>query len=189
MNAMKLALPLFVALACGPSSALAGPILTANLASFAVLAATGVTNVPVSIIGGNLGSAVNPSVGGGYIFTAGSFQQNTPLAQQAQVDLDAAIVALSAFGVGTTITGGDLDAYQFANGGTIIPGTYTVPAQPVNLAGTLILDAQGLNNAFWVFQIGSTLTTASAAVVQMINVGSNGGSDNGLFWQVEGNHA
>ncbi len=41
-----------------------------------------------------------------------------------------------------------------------------------------------LNNAYWVFQIGSTLTTASASVVKIINVGSNGGSDDGLFWQV-----
>ena len=50
--------------------------------------------------------------------------------------------------------------------------------------GTLTLDAQGMNNAYWVFQIGSTLTTASASSVNIINVGSNGGSDDGLFWQV-----
>ena len=107
----------------GPSQVLAASILAPDLASFAVLGAEGgVTNVPTSIIGGNLG-ATNPAVGGGYIFTAGSFQQNTPTAQQAQLDLDAAIVALSAFGVGTTITGGNLDMFQTSQGGTIIPGT------------------------------------------------------------------
>ena len=52
------------------------------------------------------------------------------------------------------------------------------------MTGALTLDAQGKNDAFWVFQIGSTLTTASAASVNMINVGSHGGTDNGLFWQV-----
>ena len=52
------------------------------------------------------------------------------------------------------------------------------------MTGTLQLDAQGLNNAYWVFQIGSTLTTASASSVVVINFGSNGGSDDGLFWQV-----
>ena len=52
------------------------------------------------------------------------------------------------------------------------------------MTGTLTLDAQGKNNAFWVFQIGSTLTTASASAVNIINVGSNGGSDDGLFWKV-----
>jgi len=64
VNAMKskLAIPLFVALAYGLSPASAAPILTADLASFAVLAAAGVTNVPTSTIGGNLGSAPNASV-------------------------------------------------------------------------------------------------------------------------------
>lgn len=52
------------------------------------------------------------------------------------------------------------------------------------LTGTLTLDAEGNDNAFWVFQIGSTLTTASASTVQVINFGSNGGSDIGVFWQV-----
>ena len=69
----KLAIPLFVALAYGPAQGWATPILAPDLASFAVLGAAGVTNVPTSTIGGNLGSAPNPSVGGGYIFTSGSF--------------------------------------------------------------------------------------------------------------------
>ena len=57
MNAMKLVVPLCIALAYGPTQVLATPILSSDLASFAVLGATGVTNVPTSIIGGNLGSA------------------------------------------------------------------------------------------------------------------------------------
>ncbi len=48
------------ALLC-PALASAVPILGPDLASFAVLGATGVTNVPTSTIGGNLGSAANPS--------------------------------------------------------------------------------------------------------------------------------
>lgn len=112
----KLAMTL-VAAFCVAAPALATPILGSNLASFAVLAATGVTNVPVSTIGGNLGSAANPSVGGGYIFTSGALQGNTVLAQDAQLELDAAIVSLSAFGVGTTVTSGDLDGFQALNGG------------------------------------------------------------------------
>src|SRR5665647_3699499 len=109
----------------GASPAWATPILGADLASFAVLGATGVTNVPVSTIGGNLGSAPNPAVGGGYIFTAGSLQPGTQA--QAQLQLDAAILALSAFGVGID-TGASLDAFQTINGGFISPGTYTVSA-------------------------------------------------------------
>ena len=184
MNPMKLklAIPLFVALAYGLSPASAAPILTADLASFAVLAAAGVTNVPTSTIGGNLGSAPNASVGGGYVFTAGSLQPNTALAQQAQLDLDAAIVSLGAFGPGTTVTGGDLDTFQTLQGGTIGPGTYTVPATAVNLAGTLILDGGGSNSALWVFQSPSTLITSTISNVIVQNIGD--GANVGIFWNV-----
>lgn len=177
----NLAFAILAALCVG-APALATPILGSNLASFAVLAATGVANVPVSTIGGNLGSAANPSVGGGYIFTSGSLQGNTVLAQDAQLELDAAIVSLSAFGVGTTVTSGDLDAFQALNGGFIGPGTYTVPAALVNLAGALVLDGGGSNSALWVFQFPSTLITSTISTVTVQNVGD--GANVGLYWNV-----
>lgn len=164
----------------GAAPASADPILGADLASFAVLGAAGVTNVPISTIGGNLGSSPNPSVGGGYIFTSGSLQPGTQA--QAQLDLDDAIVTLSAFGVGTTITNGDLDAYQSLHGGVIIPGTYTVPAAIVNLANGLILDGGGNNSAVWVFQFPSTLITSSTSTVTVQNV--DDGANVGLYWNV-----
>jgi hypothetical protein len=105
----------------------AAPILGDDLASFAVLGASGVTNVPTSTIGGNLGSAPNATVGGGYVFTSGSLQPNTALAQSAQLQLDAAILALDAFGVGNTITGGNLDTWQSNNGGFIGPAPIRFP--------------------------------------------------------------
>lgn len=173
---------LSVAAIFGATPALAAPILASDLASFAVLGATGVTNVPVSTIGGNLGSAPNGSVGGGYIFTSGGIQANNATAQQAQLDLDAAIVSLSAFGVGATITGGDLDAWQSLNGGVIIPGVYTVPAATINLMGTLILDGGGNSSAVWVFQFPSTLITSTTSNVLVQNVGS--GDNVGVYWNV-----
>ena len=103
------------------------PILGSSLASFAVLGAAGVTNVATSTIGGNLGSAPNGSVGGGYVFSSGTLQANTVLAQNAQIELDAAILAVNASGPGTVIVGGNLDAWQSSHGGVIIPGTYTIP--------------------------------------------------------------
>lgn len=172
----------FVALLCGTSPALATPILASDLASFAVLAATGVTNVPTSTIGGNLGSAPDPSVGGGYVFTFGSLQPNTTIAQQAQLDLDAAILTLGAFGPGTLIAGGDLDAFQTAQGGSIGPGTYTVPAATTNLVGDLFLDGGGSNSAVWVFQVSSTLITSTTSNVTVQNVGD--GANVGLYWNV-----
>lgn len=158
----------------GTSPVSAAPILGADLASFAVLGATGVTNVPTSIIGGNLGSAPNGSVGGGYIFTSGSLQANTALAQNAQLQLAAAILTLAAFGPGLTI-GVDLT-------GTILPGTYTVPAGPTNLSGALILDGGGSNSAVWVFLFPSTLITSTTSNVTVQNVGD--GANVGVYWNV-----
>ena len=162
----------------------AAPILGSALASFAVLGATGVTNVPTSTIGGNLGSAPNPSVGGGYVFTAGSLQPNTPLAQQAQIDLDAAILALAAFGPGTTVTGGNLDAFQAlpANGGKINPGIYTVPSAIVNLTGDLFLNGGGSNSAVFVFQFPSTFITGTVATISVVNAGN--GANVGVYFNV-----
>jgi hypothetical protein len=167
---------------CCASTALAAPIFGADLASFAVLGATGVTNVPVSTIGGNLGSAPNGSVGGGYVFSSGSMQSNTATAQSAQVQLDAAILMLSSYGVGTNVTNGDFDAWQSSHGGFFLPGTYTVPAASVNLMGALVLDGGGSNSAVWVFQFPSTLITSTTSNVTVQNVGD--GANVGLYWNV-----
>ena len=48
------------------------------------------------------------------------------------------------------------------------------------MTGQLTLDFQGMNNALIVFQIGSTLTTASASSVLVINPGTN----DQVYWQV-----
>jgi hypothetical protein len=48
------------------------------------------------------------------------------------------------------------------------------------LTGTLTLDAEGDTAAVFVFQIGSSLTTASTASVEVIN----GGGTCNVFWQV-----
>ena len=63
MKIMRLGIPLFVALAGGSTSGMAVPILQSNVASFAALAATAVTNASgggaaATIVTGNLG--VNP---------------------------------------------------------------------------------------------------------------------------------
>ena len=160
------------ALLCPPLAS-AVPILGSDLASFAVLGATGVTNVPTSTIGGNLGSAANPSTGGGYDFTSGSLQSNTLLAQNAQLQLDSAILALSSMGPGNTL-GANLA------GLTLLPGVYTVPAGTTNLSGALTLDGQGNANAAWVFQMESSLITSPNSVVNMINTGAGAG----VFWNV-----
>ena len=159
----------------GTTPAMAVPILGADLASFAVLGAAGVTNVAVSTIGGNLGSAPNASVGVGYVFSSGSLQANTATAQQAQLELDAAILTLN----GMANTGGTLGADLT---GTILPGVYDVLAGTTNLSGALILDGQGSNTAVWDFRFASTLITSTTSSVSVINVGD--GSGVGIYWSV-----
>ena len=170
-------------LLCSASPAWAAPILGSDLASFAVLGAQGVTNVATSTIGGNLGSAPNASVGGGYVFTFGSLQSNTLIAQNAQTQLDAAILTVNAFTPDFTIANGNLDAFQSAQMGSVIsPGTYAVGAAPINLAGNLILDGGGSNTAVWNFLFSSTLITGSSSNVLVQNVGD--GSGVGIYWTV-----
>jgi len=184
MNAMKmkLALSLLVVLAYGPGLAVAAPVLGADLATFAVLGAAGVTNVPPSTIGGNLGSAPNASVGGGYVFSSGSLQANTALAQNAQLQLDAAILAVNANGPGTSI-GSSLDLYQASQGGSIAPGTYTVSSDSVaNLIGNLHLDGGGDSTAVWNFLFTSGLVTSTTSNVFVQDVGS--GNNVGIYWTV-----
>ena len=173
MNTFKLTLPALVALAFGSSAAWATPILGGDLASFAVLGAAGVTNVPISTIGGNLGSAPNASVGGGYVFSSGSLQQNTAIAQNAQIELDAAILALNAFASTSTF---------MSNGAAVTysPGVYDGGA--VNLGAAVTLDGGGSNSAVWIFRTTSTLVTASTASVSVTNVGN--GANVGIYWVV-----
>ena len=181
---LKLALPLLVAMAYAPNPAWAAPVLGSALASFAVLGETGVTNVPTSTIGGNLGSSANPSVGGGYVFTSGSLQANTPLAQQAQLDLTAAIGAVNSGFATFTITDGDMDAFQALQIGSVLaPGTYDVgEAAIANVLSSITLDGGGSSTAVWRFRFSSTFVMAGGSDVNVVDVGD--GSGVGIYWSV-----
>ena len=71
------------------------------------------------------------------------------------------------------MTGRDL------GGQTLTAGVYCFSSS-AQLTGTLTLNAQGNANAVFIFKMGSTLTTASASSVVLIN----GGSPGNVFWQV-----
>ncbi len=62
---------------------------------------------------------------------------------------------------------------------TLTPGVYR-NASSLALTGALTLDAQGDPNAVFVFQAGSTLTTASASQVRL----ANGAQACNVFWKV-----
>ena len=188
MNTMKLAIPLFVALAYGSSPAWATPILGSDLASFAVLGASGVSSVG-STIGGNVGSSPTAEAPGVYTFTFGGCSTcgGPPItggvtAAQAQSDLTIAIGAINAGAADFSIADGDLNAFAAAHGGVINPGTYDVGAATVaNIIGTLTLDGLGQINPVWKFRFSSTFVTAEGSDVIVQGIGGDG-SGAGLYW-------
>jgi type VI secretion system secreted protein VgrG len=163
----------FAAFLCGPSAALAGSILS-SATSFAVLGGQSVTNTGITTIVGDLGVSPGSSyTGGGTVTQTGTVYLANGVSQQAEADVTTAYDYLAGLGVNQVLTGQDL------GGKTLDPGVYFFSSS-APLTGTLTLDAQNNPNAFFDFEIGSTLITASDAVVNVINATSG----TGVFWQV-----
>jgi hypothetical protein len=69
-------------------------------------------------------------------------------------------------------------------GRTLVPGTYkSVPTTYAITTGDLILDAQGDSNAFWVFQMGTSLTVGTPTAHRSVLL-LNGAQAKNVFWQV-----
>lgn len=154
----------------------ADPITLGTASTFGVLAGSGVTNASAgTVINGDVGSAPTPAVTGltpdmvnGTLYLAAD-----AATAQAQTDLLAAYNAAAGATSLTTLTGVNL-------GGLVLtPGVYTF-ASSADLTGTLTLDGLGDPNAQFIFQIGSTLTTATGSDVLLIN----GVTANNVFFQV-----
>ena len=160
----------FAAFLCDPSPGLAVPILPAELASFAVLGASGVTSANVSNIGGNLGSdPTAPNAAAGFNFLSGSWQPGTQ--NTAQTQLTSVRTAIGLGAGGATILNN-----------TFTPGTYDFGAGLLGFAETLTLNGLGSSSAVWIFRFTDTLTTVQGSNFNLINVGD--GSGVGLYWNV-----
>lgn len=181
---LKFAMPLFVALACGASPAVAVPLLGPNLTGFTVLGAETVTNVPTSTIYGSVGVSPGTELPG-FSFVSGTatpdsqvigglVHSNTAVAADAQAELTTARLNLNSLGVGTLLAG------DLSLAGPLAPGVYTVPYAVSNLTGALTLDGGGNANAAWVFQMDSSLITSTGSSVNVIGTGSGAG----VFWNV-----
>jgi hypothetical protein len=162
---------------CGISLyAAAIPIDLGTASSFAVLAGSKVTNTGATVINGNLGLWPGSSVTGLPLgLVNGTIEVDNSIAMQALSDLTAAynFAAGEVCGIGNNLTDQDL------GGLTLTPGVYCFMSS-AQLTGLLTLDAQGDPGALFIFQIGSTLTTASNSSVTFANNGNGGG----VFWQI-----
>lgn len=164
--------------------ALATQTVLGTAQDFAILGASAITNTGPTTITGDIGLYSGSAITGmsGMTLT-GSVHNNDAVALQGHNDLNTAYTALSNFGTATDISGTILGDGVGGTVSTLSSGIYSFNSS-AQLNGTLTLDAAGLNGAYWIFQINSTLTTASASAINVINTGSNNGADIGLYWLV-----
>ena len=180
-----LGIVLFVTLLYAPIVSATSILLSAE--DFAVLAGTpNITNTGSTTITGDVGISPAASItgkgpGADQINLTGAYHEADGVADTAKTDLTTAYTALNlmpAITLGSNQLGGV----------TLTSGVYNFSGSPaaVLLDGTLTLNAEDNNNAYWVFQIpfGLTVGSVSSASVVVSNLGSNGGIDDGLFWVV-----
>lgn len=164
---------LVAVMAASIAGAAATSVLLGTTESFAVLAGAGITNTGPTTIGGDIGTFPTTGITGSAGMTVnGANHAGDAVTQQAKSDLVVAYDDAAAQGP-TSPTGTDL------GGRTLVPGVYN-SASSVGLTGTVTLDAGGDPSAVFVFQVGSSLTTASASRVALVN----GAQSCNVFWQI-----
>jgi hypothetical protein len=171
---MRLNALVVAGIALWPLGAHAGVIDLGTAAAFGVLGSSTVTNTGDTVITGDLGVSPGTAITG---FPPGMYSgaehAGDAVAATAQADAMTAYDVAKGLSPTMVLTGTDL------GGLTLTPGVYFF-ASSAELTGTLTLNGEGNPAASFVFQIGSTLTTASSSSVDLINAASGAG----VFWQV-----
>jgi hypothetical protein len=141
-------------------------------ASFSVLGGSTVTNTGPTTMFGDLGLSPGSSVTGApHVLGA------THVDDAVTVGAKNALTAAYNDAAGRPSNG---SAGTDLAGQVFLPGVRTASSSLLLSSGSVTLDAQGNPNAVFIFQIGSTLITASNTSVQLIN----GAQACNVFWQV-----
>jgi Ice-binding-like len=165
-----------VALTCAQNAALGAAVPLGTAATFAVLAASTVTNTGPTLVTGDLGvypgNAVTGFGPGTGTVTGGTIHAGDPTAAQAQ--LDTTVAYNNAAG---RVNPGAVPADI---GGLVIPpGVWKAPVS-LAITGNVTLDGQNDPNAVFIFQMASTLTASTNSTVTLINLAN----PCNVFWQV-----
>jgi hypothetical protein len=154
-------------------------ILGPTVTTFGVLGGSTVTNSGSTVVSGNLGVSPGTAITGFAGIPPGgpgtvtlTIHSADGVALQAQNELTTAYDA-AAGAASTANKSGDL------GGQTLFPGVYTSTSS-LGITGTVTLDAQGNQNAQFIFQIASALTTATSSNVLLINSAQPAN----VFWQI-----
>ncbi len=163
-----------VAFGLPAASAASAPINLGTAEPYAVLAGSTITNTGPSVISGNIGLYPGTSISGfpPGVQSVGVTHKTDAAAQHAKADLIAAYLSAAGRTPFNTVSA-DL------GGSTLTPGQYQ-SSSSMGLTGVVTLNGGGDANAKFIFQAGSTLTTASGSRVIL----ENGAQACNVFWQV-----
>lgn len=126
---------------------------------------------------GNVGVAPGTSISGNYRVVDGSIEDNIVLANKCASDT---LVAYNDAAYRLCSGNHSLAASDLA-GMTLISGVYCTASGQFSLsASNLTLDAQGNTNAVWIFQTDTTLKTATATYINLVN----GANAKNVYWQI-----
>jgi hypothetical protein len=145
-----------------------------SVATFAVLAATTVTNAGPTVVSGNLGVSPGTAITGfgPGIVENGSMYPGGPVAAQAQNDL--ALAYNNATG-----RSGAVPVAAELGGLTLTPGVYRAPTSEA-LTGNVTLDGQNDPNSVFIITIGTSFGVAANSSVTLVN----GTDPCNVFWTV-----
>ncbi len=148
-----------------------------SASSFGILAGSAITSNGNTSIDGDIGiwpDSASSITGFPPGFYTGTIHAGNSVAQQAQSDAVATYNGLAGLAMTHDLTGVDL------GGMTLTEGIYSFSSS-AQLTGGLTLDAQNNPNAVFIFQIGTTLTTAGDSAIMMLNAPTEFA---GIYWQV-----